>query len=56
MECDRNNFLSFWTIFSLFYLHSGTFFALLPPMDPENQNFEKMKKHLKILSFYKCVP
>ena len=31
MECDRQNFLSFWTV-------------LLPPMDPENQNFEKMKK------------
>ena len=40
-----DNFLSFWTIF-----------CPLPPMDPENQNFEKMKKHLKILSFYKCVP
>ena len=28
--------------------------ALLPPMDPENHNFQKnRKKHLKILSFYK---
>ena len=25
------------------------------PMDPENQNFEKIKKALKIL-FYKCLP
>ena len=24
--------------------HFGQFFALLPPNDPENQNFEKMKK------------
>ena len=27
-------FLSFWTVFLPFY----------PPKDPENQNFEKMKK------------
>ena len=37
MECDRQNFLSLWTVFLLFY----------PPMDPENQNFEKMKKALE---------
>ena len=30
MEHDRQNFLSFWTVF-------------YPPMDLENQNFEKMK-------------
>ena len=33
MEHDRQN-LSFWTAFCPF----------TPPMDPENQNFEKMKK------------
>ena len=33
MECDRQNFLPFCTVF-----------ALLPPNNPENQNFEKMKK------------
>ena len=28
-----------------FFCHFGSFFALLPhPDDPENQNFEKMKK------------
>ena len=26
------------------FCHSGLFFAPLPPMDPENQNFEKLKK------------
>ena len=29
------------------FCHHGTFFALLPPMEPENQNFEKMKKALE---------
>ena len=44
MELDRHNFLSFWTVFLHFY----------PPMDPENQNFQKKwKKHLKVLSLYK---
>ena len=32
-ECDRQNFA-----------HFGPFSALLPPNNPENQNFEKMKK------------
>ena len=27
-----------------FFCHSGPFFALYPPIDPENQNFEKIKK------------
>ena len=26
------------------FCHFGTVFALLPPDNPENQNFEKMKK------------
>ena len=48
MERDRQNFLSFWTIF----------FALLPSLfnNPKNQNFEKMKKGLEISSFYTNVP
>ena len=33
MECNGQKFLSFWTVF-----------ALLPPNNPKNQNFEKMKK------------
>ena len=34
MECNGQNFLSFWTIFCFFY----------PPNNPKNQKFEKMKK------------
>ena len=33
-----------WSAADRIFFHSGLFFALLPPMDPENQNFEKMKK------------
>ena len=33
------------------------FLPFYPPMDPENQNFEEMKKkQLEILSFYKSAP
>ena len=32
MECNRQ------------FCHSGSFFVLLPPMDTENQNFEKNEK------------
>ena len=41
--------------------HFGLFFAVLPPPpfpppnSPRNINFKKMKKHLKILSFYTSV-
>ena len=38
MECDRQNFLSLWTISCPFST---------PPMDPENQNFEKLKRALE---------
>ena len=34
MKCNRQNFLSFWTIFLPFY----------PPNNPKNQNFEKLTK------------
>ena len=47
MEGDRHNFFVILDHFVPFYP---------PPMVPENQDFEKMKKILKILSFYKCVP
>ena len=38
-----------WSTTDRIFCHSGLFFALLPPppsppMDPENQNFENMKK------------
>ena len=42
MEHNRHNFLLFWNVFCPF----------TPPVDPENQNFEKMKKipgHIIIL-------
>ena len=45
IERDRQSFLSFWAVF-----------ALLAPYGPENQIFEKMKRHLAILPFYKCGP
>ena len=49
------------------FCHFGPFFALLPPDDPQNQNFapnnpknqnfKTMKKiPLEISSFYRCVP
>ena len=41
----------------IFIFHFLLFFALLPPNDPKNQNFKKMReKYLKILPFYTCVP
>ena len=45
MQCYGHNFLSFWAIFVFLY-HSN----------PENHNFEKMKKSLEIFSFYTCAP
>ena len=45
MKCDGHNFLWFWTIF-----------ALLPPNNMKNQNFEKLKKELgDIIILYKCT-
>ena len=37
MECDRQNFLSFWTSLD-------QFLSFYPPNNPKNQNFEKMKQ------------
>ena len=33
-----------WSMTDIIFCHSGPFFALFPPMDPENKTFEKMKK------------
>ena len=47
MKCKRQNFVSFWTIFFLFY----------SPNNPAKQTFEKKKKAPGgISSFYKSVP
>ena len=45
-----------WCVIDVIIFHFGLFFALLSPTSPKNQNFEKMKKSLEILSFYICVP
>ena len=34
----------------------GHFLPFYPPKNPKNQNFEKQKFFLEILSFYTCVP
>ena len=33
-----------WSGMGRTFCHFGLFFALLPPNNPKNQNFEKMKK------------
>ena len=45
IEHDEQIFLSFWTIFHTF-----------TPKNSKNLNFEKMKKHLEIWSFYANIP
>ena len=46
MESDRQNFLSFWTIFFPFTTITNQKIEIL----------QKWKKHLEILSFYTCAP
>ena len=33
-----------WSVTDIIFCHFGQFFALLPPKNPKNQNFEKLKK------------
>ena len=33
-----------WSVSNRIFCHFGQFFALSPPNNPKNQNFEKMKK------------
>ena len=33
-----------WSTTDIIFCHSGPFFTLIPPMDTEKQNFEKLKK------------
>ena len=47
MECNRQNFLSLWTSFCP---------LPPPPKNPENQNFEKIKKTPgDIIILHKCT-
>ena len=46
MECDRQNFLWFWDIF----------YPFTPLTTKKIKILKKYKKHLKILSFYTCLP
>ena len=45
-----------WNTTERVFCHFAPFFALFPPMDPENQNFKKGKKCIKISSSHKCAP
>ena len=36
-----------WSVTNKIFCHSGLLFVLLPPMDPENHNFEKINKTLE---------
>ena len=53
MECDRQNFFSFWTTFSLpFFFILGYF---LPFCCLKNQNLEKWKTPRDIIILHMCV-
>ena len=44
-----------WSATDIIFCHSRPFFALLPPNNPKNQNFEKMKKLPgDIITFQTC--
>ena len=46
IECNRQNF----------FCHFGLFFALLPPNNLKNKNFEKLKKDPEdIIILHKCT-
>ena len=71
MECDGQNFLSFWTIFYTFTTLTtqkikiskkwrifilDDFFSFYPPNNPKNQNFEKLKKMSgDIITLHMCT-
>ena len=45
-----------WSMTKRILCHFGSFFALLPTNNPENQNFEKMKETLgHIIILHKCT-
>ena len=39
-------FLEIWRSTDRFFCHFGLFFAPIPPNKPQNQNYEKIKKHV----------
>ena len=43
-----------WSLTDRIFCHFGLFFAFLPPNNPENQNFEKKKKHGAIIISHIC--
>ena len=46
-----------YDVTDIFFCHFGSFFALSPPHNLENQDFETMKKkYLEILPFNTCTP
>ena len=45
-----------WSTTDRIFSHFGLFFALLPPDNVENQNFEKLKKMPKdIIILHMCI-
>ena len=45
-----------WSATDKIFCHFGPFFALLPPNNPKNQNFEKLKKGPgDIIILHKCT-
>ena len=45
-----------WSVSEIFFCQFGPFFVPLPLWWPEKSILKKWKKHLKIFSFYTCVP
>ena len=45
-----------WHMMEVIIFHSGLFFALLDCNSPKIENFKKLKKYLKLSSFYPSVP
>ena len=48
--------LEIWSMTDIIFSHFGPFFALLPPNNPENQNFERWKKCQEISLFHTSIP
>ena len=55
-ELYEARFLRYWVKQIEFFVILGHILPFYPPNNPQNQNFEKMKKHLERSSFYTCAP